>query len=101
MIGLILEFQGVGKEKYDAVMRELGLDKKNAHWPRGVISHFAGPVPGGWCVVDLWESQQAFDTFRERQLQPAFQKVGGIPKPEIKTVPIHLSHIVPSMAGVQ
>ena len=84
-----LEFANIGMEKYDAVMKELGLDKKDAKWPKGVISHAAGKTSNGMCVVDVWESEEAFGQFREKQLNPAFQKVGGIPEPRITTAKLH------------
>src|SRR5436190_3940010 len=78
-----MEFTGIGTDTYDAIMKELGLDKKGAKWPKGVLSHAAGKSPDGMCVVDVWESEAAFGKFREKQLMPAFQKVGGLPEPRV------------------
>src|SRR5437773_7010889 len=78
-----MEFTGVGADKYDAVMKELGLDKKGAKWPKGYLSHVAGKSPDGMSVVDVWESEAAFAKFREKQLMPAFEKVGGLPEPRV------------------
>jgi hypothetical protein len=94
-IMLVMEFEGVPREKYDAVIKELGLDKPNAQWPKGLISHVAGPYSEGWCVVDAWESQTAFDTFFTKQLQPAINRVGNIPKPGVETIKVHNSHGLP------
>lgn len=89
-----MEFTGVGIDKYDAVMKELGLDKKAAKWPKGIISHAAGKSQDGMCVVDVWESEAAFGTFREKQLMPAFQKVGGMPEPRVTVSKVHLRKTV-------
>ena len=91
-IAMIVEFNGVGIEKYNAVMKELKLDKPNAQWPKGVISHLAGPIPNGFQVVDVWESQATWDTFLTNQLIPAITRVGGIPKPSPRIIAIHNSH---------
>ena len=56
--------------------------------PQGLISHvgFAKPE-GGWMVVDIWESQQAFEEFG-KTLIPIIQKTGiNVPQPQI--VPAH------------
>ncbi len=91
-VGLIMEFPGMGQDKYDAVMKELSLDGPDAKWPDGVISHCAGSVEGGWCVVDVWESQAAFDEFLTNQLVPAMERVGGIPQFPPKVFTVHNMH---------
>ena len=53
-VALILQFDNVGQDKYDAVMRELGLDRLGAKWPEGILGHTAGKTADGWCVVDIW-----------------------------------------------
>src|SRR5687768_12940591 len=83
-IGIVLEFSGVGQEKYDAVMKALGLTTgSDANWPEGILSHRAGKTADGWCVVDVWESDAAFAKFRETRLGPAFAKAGGMPEPRV------------------
>jgi hypothetical protein len=87
-VGLIMRFPDVGSDKYDAIMEELGLpfgDTGDADdWPEGIISHATGSTPDGdWTVVDVWESQAAFDRFFAASLGPAFEKVGGMPQPDV------------------
>jgi quinol monooxygenase YgiN len=91
-IMLSVETQGVGQEKYDAVMKEMGLTKKGAKWPKGILSHTAGAIPGGWLVVDVWESEAAAGKFQQTMLQPAFQKVGGMPEPRMTIAKVHYSY---------
>ena len=85
-----LEFKGIGTDTYDAIMKELGLDKKTSKWPKGLLSHTAGKSQDGMCVVDVWQSEAAFGAFREKKLGPAFQKVGGIPEPRVTASKVHL-----------
>ena len=56
--------------------------------PPGGIFHAAGPIEGGWRVVDVWESQQAFDIFLEERLREAMSNV-GTPSPEVATWPVY------------
>jgi hypothetical protein len=86
---MIVELPGVAQETYDLVMKELGFDRKPS-WPKGFISHAAGAGPGGWTVVDLWESEADFDAFQQSQLGPAMLRVGGLPEPKVTVVPVHL-----------
>src|SRR2546426_6036943 len=85
----VMEFKGIGTDKYDACDKELGLDKKSAKWPKGILSHAAGKTADGMCIVDVWESEAAFAKFREKQLGPTLQKVGGIPEPRVVMAQVH------------
>ena len=66
----IFEVPGAGAEEYDAVMKTLGHDAP------GRLYHCAGPTEEGWMVVDVWESQEAFDAFLAERLLPVARKVG-------------------------
>lgn len=91
-VGLVMQFHGVGADKYDGIMRNIGLDRPDAVWPKGVISHIAGQSADGWCVVDVWETKADFDAFFANQLAPAFGSVGGLPEPQVTTFQVHNSH---------
>jgi hypothetical protein len=93
-IGLVIRLQGVGSDKYDAVMKEAGMEGASAQWPEGLLSHIAGPAGRNWCVVDVWQSQVHFDKFLGT-LQAAMAKVGGVPIPEISPFDIHNSYRKP------
>jgi hypothetical protein len=67
-IGLLMEFPVMGQEQYDAVMEELNL---GGRMPSGGISHAAGPAEDGWRVVDVWQSQEAFDVFFRDEAAPS------------------------------
>jgi quinol monooxygenase YgiN len=91
-VGLIIEFPGVGPDKYDALLKEVHLDAPDAKWPDGLVSHCAGFGEGVGYVVDVWENQEAFDTFLTNELQGAIERVGGIPKPQPKVFAVHNMH---------
>jgi hypothetical protein len=53
---VVVELPGMDLARYDAVMKEMGLNKRNAKWPKGALSHAAGQGAGGLFVVDIWKS---------------------------------------------
>lgn len=75
----IVETPGGTKEKYEQVIKELGLT--GSKLAPGQLVHIAGPVDGGWQVVNVWESQEIADKFRTEKLAPAQQKAGLSPRP--------------------
>ena len=77
-IGVLFEFPGVTEAQYDAVCKKLNNGRvlnSLSDWPKGgILSHVAGPTATGWSVVDVWESQAAFEEFRA-QLVPLMQEM--------------------------
>jgi hypothetical protein len=84
-IAMLLEWPGMTQDQYDAVIQDLDLGGKAY---QGGIFHVAGPMEGGWRVVDVWESQAAFDTFMQQKLGAALQK-NGLQPPQVKVWPVH------------
>jgi hypothetical protein len=80
--GLILEFDGVGREEYEAVNGRLGIDAASGEgdWPAGLVYHAGGAKPGGWVVFEVWESRDAQERFMTERLGRALQE-GGIAGP--------------------
>ena len=73
-IGVIFEFPGAtSRAKYEKSVRLIlkGRRKRLADWPvKGVLAHIAGPMPGGWCVIDVWRSRAAFNRFGKKLSWP-------------------------------
>jgi hypothetical protein len=90
-IGQIMQFSGAGLDKYDAVRRELGWEGDKGK-PEGIVAHAAGSTTDGFCVTEWWSSQGAWDKFFADRLRPAFEKVGGIPQPQVTTFEVHASY---------
>ena len=59
--------------------------------PEGCEVHIAGPVDEGWQVITVWDSQEAFDKFRNEKLIPAIRETAGddAVAPNIKANPVH------------
>jgi hypothetical protein len=76
-VGVFLEFPGVTWEQYEQLVQDLGLSGQ----PEGVLIHVCGPTSdGGWRMVDVWESQEAFERFAHDLLIPRAQ-ARGFPQP--------------------
>jgi hypothetical protein len=81
-IAYIIEIPSMNQEQSAAVLRELGLTNTP---PSGQILHIEGPMEGGGTrVVDVWESQEVFDTFIRDRLQPAFERAGVSMPPDLQ-----------------
>jgi len=88
-VGLRLKFSGGTQQQYDAIHGRMNVE---AEPPEGMIFHSAGPIEGGWGVIDFWESRDAFDRFASSRLQQASQELGaeGFPAPpDIKEFSVH------------
>jgi hypothetical protein len=88
----IMNFPEASQEKYDNVIRDLDLETTPA---AGGLVHMAGPSPDGrgWRVVDVWESQAAFDTFLRDRLGAAMQK-NGVSEPQVESFTTHNGFII-------
>jgi hypothetical protein len=61
-----------------------GRRKRTADWVvKGLLMHAAGPIPGGWRVIDVWQSRAALNRFGKK-LMPVMKEVGlARAKPQI------------------
>jgi hypothetical protein len=65
---------GGNKGMYEAVN---GKVMPSDQLPEGCQVHIAGPVSEGWRVITVWDSEDAFNRFREEKLIPALREVAG------------------------
>ena len=87
-IGLRLKVSGGTQQNYAAH----GIMDMESDPPKGMIFHSAGPIEGGWGIIDFWESRDAFDRFLESGFGPAAQELGDrtfTTPPDIKEFPVH------------
>ena len=92
--GLILEFEGIGREEYDAVNGRLGIDPESGQgdWPAGMVFHAGGAKPGGWVVFEVWTSRQAQEQFMTERLGRALQEGGATPPTRVEWVDLAAHH---------
>ena len=86
---VVLVHQGAGltKDSYEEAVRRVTGGKSTldspADWPvEGLLAHVAGDAPGGFRVVDVWESEEAAARFGET-LVPILQEIGIEAQPEL------------------
>lgn len=84
-VAFLMEFPGTSLAQYDAVIED--LDLINNPQPGGLF-HVAGQHDGGVRIVDVWESQGAFDTFLRERLGAALARQGVAP-PRVQTWQVH------------
>ena len=87
-MGLGLKFEGGTLEQYEAVNSQIEAEENP---PEGLIFHAAGPIDGGFGVIDFWESRDHFDRFLSSRLGPGIQELGDrAPQnpPDIKEFPV-------------
>lgn len=85
-IAVVFELPGMTSEKYDAIFTELRAQNKvpNDHRP----SHVGFQKGDNWCVVDVWDSEEAMGEFVGTTLMPIFMKLGITP-PQPGIYPVH------------
>jgi hypothetical protein len=62
--------------------------------PPGSLVRTAGPYKNGYRVISVWESQEAFDTFRRERLEPAIRQM-GIAVPIFEISALDMARIIP------
>ena len=92
-MAIVAVFQGpsLTQEKYEESIVLVTNGKSRAEspsdWPvPGLLAHIAGDSGSGFRVVDVWESEEAFQQFGDK-LGPIMQGLGIDIEPEI--YPIH------------
>ncbi|WP_128428787.1 hypothetical protein [Streptomyces cyaneus] len=66
------------QELYQATFDRAIPDRANP--PAGLVTHYAAPrAGGGWQVIDVWESEDAFRRFLEESVVPAAKELGAPP----------------------
>jgi len=88
VVGVLLEFPGVTREQYEQLAQDMGRSDP----PEGVLVHLCGPTSeGGWRIVDVWASQEAFERFANELLIPR-ARAHGFPQPSKRELfePFHV-----------
>jgi hypothetical protein len=85
-LGVLMDFSGGDNAAYDRVIDRMGLG--DGRPPAGALVHMAGETDGGFRVVDIWESAEAFQKFAEEQIQP-LSSAEGFPAPQVSMWEVH------------
>ncbi len=60
------EYPGIDAQQYEEAVEKVELETDG---PEGMLFHVAGPMEGGWQVIDVWESEEAWHRFRDEKLK--------------------------------
>jgi hypothetical protein len=85
-IAAMMNFAGGSNAAYDRVLEKMGLT--DGITPPHAIYHVAGEVEGGFRVVDVWESEEAFQRFAQEQIGPISAEE-GFPPPSVEIWQVH------------
>ena len=81
---VLFDVEGMTAAQYDDVIA--ALEKAGQAAPEGRLTHVAAPRPGGWMVVDTYESEEAFGRFGQHLL-PVLAGLGIKVEPRVS--PVH------------
>lgn len=54
----------------------------------GMLLHAAGPVEGGWQMIELWPTREALDKFFSEVVEPVMRQMGA-PMPALTIAEAH------------
>ncbi|MDX1619752.1 MAG: hypothetical protein R3320_02090 [Nitriliruptorales bacterium] len=78
-------FEGGTQEQYENTVKVVHPDG-GTRLPQGQLYHAAGPTGDGWQIVATWDSEEAWEQFRDNKLLPGFEQVdNGLPAPPEET----------------
>jgi len=86
-VPVVAVFQGLTQEQYEKTVDKVSGGKSRmespSDWPvEGLLAHITGQGETGFRVVDVWESEEAFNRFGETLL-PILKEIGVEGRPEV------------------
>jgi hypothetical protein len=86
-VAVIVDPPNGNEQRYEQVSATIFPDGK---LPEGWLLHLAGPIEGGWRVVNVVPSQEEFEAFARDRLRPAFEQAGEADiVPQLSFFPVH------------
>jgi hypothetical protein len=82
---MLMHWREATPDQYDQAREKVGWDR---NVPTGAKLHVSGFGDDGLHVTDVWESEQAFNTFMEQRLAPVVQEIGIQGQPDVKFFPV-------------
>jgi hypothetical protein len=82
-ITVIIEIPGFTQEQYEKVSNEI------ISLPESCSLHVAGPIDGGWQVIEIWESAEVHKDWMQNTLGPIFGKLNISLEPSIRITPVY------------
>jgi hypothetical protein len=73
-VALLIELDGMTETMYAELCERVELRDDP---PDGLIFHAAGPAPGGWRFIDVWDTQDHWDTYFAETVRPALAAIAA------------------------
>jgi hypothetical protein len=83
---MLMHWREATPEQYDQVRGKARWDQDV---PDGAKLHVCGFADDGMHILDIWESEQAFNTYFQQRIGPAVQEVGIQGQPDVTFYPTH------------
>ena len=83
---LTLKWQGATKEQYDHLLELVDWESDPA---QGGIFHVVWWEGDTMAIVDVWESQEDWQSFFDERLSPHFEAVGATGQPDAQFHEVH------------
>ena len=80
----VVQVDGADESVYDTVNAKVAPG--NAA-PDGCVYHVAGPIDGGWCVIDGWSAREARDRLMDT-VSPALAEAGFDEPPRVEELDV-------------
>jgi len=74
MFAVCQDMIGATEDDYAKVVAEMGGADEQ---PDGLVAHVAGPVDGGFRIIDTWASRAQAEQFWAEHLHPAIARAHG------------------------
>ncbi len=87
-VAIEMDFPGATLAQYDQIIEKMGTTP-GGPVPPGAIFHWVSQTDEGLRVVDVWETQEAFDRFAEEQIGPYSREVGITEPPQMRVHDVH------------
>src|SRR6266849_2563882 len=81
---VMMEMKGMTQHQYDQANAMMG-----GKVPPGCLVHTASVMAGGMQMVDVWESEAAYEKFAQETLSKMGAAIGLTSQPEVKMHPVH------------
>ena len=87
-IAVQIEFRDTNLDTYDQITETIGRLPGAPAAPQELF-HFVIPTEDGFRVIDVWESEEAFERYLHETLEPAFAEVGIVTPPVVEIFSVH------------
>ncbi len=85
-IMMIMRWDGVSLDQYEQAKSVVGWEKEP---PVGGVLHVTAHDGAALRITDVWESEEAFNTFVAERLMPGVAEGGIDGQPDVEILPLH------------